>query len=71
MGKHRLSKRIKSIVGSLIDPDKDEELKGSNIGMYTYTLFNNSFLLVFLLLLVTSSICNLQDEIMVNDMHQK
>ncbi|KAJ0609378.1 putative protein Networked (NET), actin-binding (NAB) [Helianthus annuus] len=31
MGKHRLRNRIKSMVGSLIDPDKDEQLKGSNI----------------------------------------
>ncbi|KAI3756385.1 hypothetical protein L1987_56205 [Smallanthus sonchifolius] len=31
MGKHRLRNRIKSIVGGLIDPDKDEQLKGSNI----------------------------------------
>ncbi|KAI3691836.1 hypothetical protein L6452_31638 [Arctium lappa] len=31
MRKHRLRNRIKSLVGSHIDPDKDEELKGSNI----------------------------------------
>ncbi|KAL8196272.1 hypothetical protein R6Q57_025272 [Mikania cordata] len=30
MGKHRLRNRIKSIVGGLIDPDKDEQLKDSN-----------------------------------------
>ncbi|KAK9059326.1 hypothetical protein SSX86_021945 [Deinandra increscens subsp. villosa] len=30
MGKHRLRNRMKSIAGSLIDPDKDEQLKGSN-----------------------------------------
>lgn len=34
MGKHRLRNRIKSIVGSHIDPDEDEQLKGSNIGIY-------------------------------------
>lgn len=31
MRKHRFRSRIKSIVGSLIDPDKDEELKETNI----------------------------------------
>ncbi|KVH91822.1 COP1-interactive protein 1 [Cynara cardunculus var. scolymus] len=31
MRKHRLRNRIKSLVGSHIDPDKDEELKGSNV----------------------------------------
>ncbi|KAL4565452.1 hypothetical protein LXL04_029548 [Taraxacum kok-saghyz] len=31
MRKHRFRNRIKSMVGSLIDPDKDEELKGTNI----------------------------------------
>lgn len=31
MRKHRLRNRVKSIVGSLIDPDKDEELKDTNI----------------------------------------
>ncbi|KVH90102.1 hypothetical protein Ccrd_007990, partial [Cynara cardunculus var. scolymus] len=33
MGKHRFRNKIKSILGSDIDPDKDEELKGSNIEM--------------------------------------
>ncbi|GJY50991.1 COP1-interactive protein 1 [Tanacetum coccineum] len=31
MTKHRFRTRLKSIVGSLVDPDRDEELKGSNI----------------------------------------
>ncbi|KAI7751706.1 hypothetical protein M8C21_004344, partial [Ambrosia artemisiifolia] len=31
MGKHRFRNRIKSMVGSIIDPDKDEQLKRSDI----------------------------------------
>nr|GFD30490.1 COP1-interactive protein 1 [Tanacetum cinerariifolium] len=31
MRKHRFRTKLKSIVGSLVDPDRDEELKGSNI----------------------------------------
>lgn len=48
MKKHRFRVSIKSLFGSHIDPEKDEELKGTKIGIYTSLKKNFIILLIFI-----------------------